>query len=419
MKNIIYILNTFIISLSIIYAEDSINIAWFNFNKVEVDRNNEIHSDLSNQVFNQFINIAKKDMKFIDGINFIPTKQLDREYKQISDKMIDIIIPLFKDNFYGSIDRNILINQIKMISDKFTLAQMNFLVDSIIVYVEKTTKSITTDMMDFKNGLSNADINILNTLISQEIDKTLKKQTFLSFMVSAIESFKTDVIIIGEYLIIKDEININLQLYNSKDFSLINSIYSKSFINKVHILIKDLEFKLLSKLGIDINQIEKEQLSQYDFNSFSKKYYSLYFSNIFESSDIKEIKYRLQIDDQYNFLNSHYKTFFRGLFENKIGYMIKLYDDDNYYQVYSTESYNSSSVTIDILRSDWKNQVGGVSNRETRLESPKSQRIMNIQYSDIESIYLHRGQDNLISLLKQITIYSSVIAVVFLLNIFI
>ena len=63
MKNIIYILNTFIISLSIIYAEDSINIAWFNFNKVEVDRNNEIHSDLSNQVFNQFINIAKKDMK--------------------------------------------------------------------------------------------------------------------------------------------------------------------------------------------------------------------------------------------------------------------------------------------------------------------------------------------------------------------
>ena len=419
MKNIIYILNTFIISLSIIYAEDSINIAWFNFNKVEVDRNNEIYSDLSNQISNQFINIAKKDMKFIDGINFIPTKQLDREYKQISDKMIDIIIPLFKDNFYGSIDRNILINQIKMISDKFTLAQMNFLVDSIIVYVEETTKSITTDMMDFKNGLSNADINILNTLISQEIDKTLKKQTFLSFMVSAIESFKTDVIIIGEYLIIKDEININLQLYNSKDFSLIDSIYSKSFINKVHILIKDLEFKLLSKLGIDINQIEKEQLSQYDFNSFSKKYYSLYFSNIFESSDIKEIKYRLQIDDQYNFLNSHYKTFFRGLFENKIGYMIKLYDDDNYYQVYSTESYNSSSVTIDILRSDWKNQVGGVSNRETRLESPKSQRIMNIQYSDIESIYLHRGQDNLISLLKQITIYSSVIAVAFLLNIFI
>ena len=40
-----------------------------------------------------------KDMEFIDRINFIPIKQLDREYKQISDKMIDIIIPLFKDNF--------------------------------------------------------------------------------------------------------------------------------------------------------------------------------------------------------------------------------------------------------------------------------------------------------------------------------
>ena len=418
MKNIIYILNTFIISLCIIYAEDSINIAWFNFNNVEVDRNNEIYSDLSNQISNQFINIAKKDMEFIDRINFIPIKQLDREYKQISDKMIDIIIPLFKDNFYGSIDRNILIEQIKMISDKFTLAQMDFLVDSTIAYVEKITRSITTDMMDFKNGLSNADMNILNTLISQEIDKTLKKQTFPSFMASTIESFKADVIIIGEYSIIKDEININLHLYNPKDFSLIDSIYSKSFINKAHILIKDLEFKLLKKLKIDINQTEKEQLSQYDFNSFSKKYYSLYFSNIFESSDIKEIKYRLQIDDQYNFINSHYKTFFRGLFENKIGYMIKLYDN-NYYQVYSTESYNSSSVTIDVLRSDWKNQVGGISNRETRLESPKSQRIMNIQYTDIESIYLHRGQDNLISLLKQIAIYSSVIAVVFLLNMFI
>ena len=416
MKNIIYILNTFIISLSIIYAEDSINIAWFNFNNVDVDENNEIHSDLSNQIFNQFINTVKKDMKFINEINFISIKELDREYRQINNKMMDVIKPLFKDNFYGSIDRNILVEKIEMISDKFTLAQMDFLVDSIIVYIDKTTKSITTDMMNFKNGLSNADMAMLNNLISQEIDKTLKKQTFPSFMVSAIESFKTDVIIIGEYSIIKDEININLHLYNSKDFSLIDSIYSKSFINKTHILIKDLEFKLLKKLKIDINQTEKEQLSQYDFSSFSKKYYSLYFSNIFESSDIKEIKYRLQIDDQYNFLNSHYKTFFRGLFENKIGYMIKLYDDDKYYQVYSTESYNNSSVTIDILRSDWKNQVGGVSNRETRLESPKSQRIMNIQYSDIESIYLHRGQDNLISLLKQITIYSSVIAVVFLLN---
>ena len=73
-------------------------------------------------------------MKFINEINFISIKELDREYRQINNKMMDIIKPLFKDNFYGSIDRNILVEKIEMISDKFTLAQVDFLVDSIIVF---------------------------------------------------------------------------------------------------------------------------------------------------------------------------------------------------------------------------------------------------------------------------------------------
>jgi len=420
MKNIIYILNVLFFSLSIIYSEDSINIAWFNFYDIEVDEKNEILFNLSNQISKQFIDIAKKDMMFIDNINFIPTKQLDREYKKMNGKIVDAIIPSFKENFSGSIDRNNLAEKINIISDRFSLGQINFLTDSVIVYIDKSTKNITTDMMDINDGLSNTDMNILDNLISKEIGKTLKKHAFSSFITSTKESFQTDIIITASCSIIQDEININLYLYNYKDFSFIDSIHSKSFINKTHILMKDLEFKLLSKLGVDIDQNQKEKLCQYDLDFFSKKHYSLYFSNIFESSDIQEIKYRLQMNDQYDFLSAHYQTFFSSLVDKRIGYIIKLYDDDNYYNVYSTESSNNSSVAIDVLRSDWKSQVGGISITESvsnqKRDFSKSQRIVNIEYNKIESIYFNRGQDNLVSLLKQIAIYSSIIGAVFLLN---
>lgn len=423
MKNTAYILNILIMLVSSIYSQDMMNVAWFNFHHKDIDERNELIVDFSQQISDKFINIIKNDIMFIDNVNFISTKDLHKELKQTDEKIINAIIPSFKENFSGEINENILVEKISAISDRLTLGQINSLVDSMIIYIKQETKDLTIDMMDINGGLSSTEINVLHDLVDKKTNETLKKHILSSLVASSREDFQTDIIVTGKYSIIENEINVNLYLYNYDDFSLIDTIHSKSFINKIHILIKDLEFKLLTRLGIDLNETQKETLCKYDLDNFSKKYYSLYFSNIFESNDFKEIAYRLQIDNEYDFLNNHYKIFFTGLVNQKIRYMIKLYDDDNYYNVFSTISTNDYSVSIDVLRSNWYNEVGKIS----AMESPnsfnngieKSQTIIDINYDNIESIYFYKGNDNLIQLLKQIGIYSSVIGLVFLLNLLI
>ena len=87
----------------------------------------------------------------------------------------------------------------------------------------------------------------------------------------------------------------------------------------------------------------------YDIGQFSKKKQSLYFSSLFMSENIKELKYRMQFSDTYNLINQHYISFISGLMENKINYDIKFYNDDHFYNVYSTESVNDSTFFANVL----------------------------------------------------------------------
>ena len=102
---------------------------------------------------------------------------------------------------------------------------------------------------------------------------------------------------------------------------------------------------------------------------------------------------------------------------------IKFYNDDNYYNVFYTESANNSSVFIDVLKSNWFNKVGEQSSMDlsnkSKQEASNAQTIIEVNYSNIESIYFSKGQDNFIQLLKQIAIYSSILGSVFLLGILI
>ena len=423
MRKIIHILNIFILFISIIHSESAINVAWFNFNDNDIDSRSEVIVNLSKQISDKFIDIMKEDMIFIRNINFISTKELNKELNRINKEMLNAIIPSFKEDFSGYINRNSILEGINNASDRLTDKQINFLADSIMTSIQESTKDITKDMMDAEKGSSNIEMSTLYNSISDETKQTLKKHIFSSLIASSKQDFSTDIIVTGQYSIIDNEINVKLFLYNYEDFSLIDSVHSKAFMNKGNILIKDLEFKLLTKLGVILNNLQKEKLCEYDIENFSKKYYSLYFSNIFESNDIKEIKYRFQIDDNYNFLNNHYETFFNSLVGNKIRYKIKFYNDDSYYNVFYTQSANNSSVFIDVLKSNWFNKVGEKSSMDlsnkSKQEGLNAQTIIEVNYSNIESIYFSKGQDNFIELLKQIAIYSSILGSVFLLGILI
>ena len=422
MKNIVYSINLYILFISIVYSQTDLNIAWFNFNDKGIDSRSELIVDLSEQIEDNFIDIAKDDMNFFRDINFIPTNLLDKELKRINDEILTSIIPSFKKDFSSTMNRDKLIEDINNISNSFSDNQINFLADSIMILVQNATKNITVDMMDSELGASDVEISNLHNLISEQTSLSFRKSIFPNLMVSVKEDFKTDIIVMGEYSIIDNEIDVTLFLYND-DFNLIDTIHSKSFINKINILIKDVEFKLLTALGIELNNLQKKKLCQYNIENFSKKHYSLYFSNTFESNDIKEIKYRLRIEDEDNFLNNYYESFFNSLIGYKIKYRIKFYGDDNYYNIFSTESANNNSVFVDILRSNWFNEVGGYSamdsSNNSRDELSKSKTIIEVNYSNIESISFYRGSASFINLIKQIAIYTSIIGSVFLLNLLI
>ena len=56
---------------------------------------------------------------------------------------------------------------------------------------------------------------------------------------------------------------------------------------------------------------------------------------------------------------------------------------------------------------------------KSKQERLNAQTIIEVNYSNIESIYFSKGQDNFVELLKQIAIYSSILGSVFLLGILI
>ena len=148
MGKIIHILNIFILFISIIHSESAINVAWFNFNDNDLDSRSEVIVNLSKQISDKFIDIMKEDMIFIRNINFISTKELNKELNRINKEMLNAIIPSFKEDFSGYINRNSILEGINNASYRLTYKKINFLADSIMTSIQESTKDITKDMMD-------------------------------------------------------------------------------------------------------------------------------------------------------------------------------------------------------------------------------------------------------------------------------
>ena len=306
MKCAVYI----IVSLfSILSAEARLNVLLFNFNDSAVDLRDEIAVSLSNQISSNFIDVMKSDMSFIEEINFIPSDKLEKQRSFSHSVLLDEINRDFNNGFTSVVSKDRIIEIIKKASGgHLSHTQMNSLVDSILFSIFDVTKGITKKMMDINTiddtPGSGMNVSDLYNFINRATAETLKESTFSSLITSSNIEFESDIIVVGNYSISDNEITMNMFLYNYSDFSLIDTISARSSMDKANVLIKDMEFKLLSKLGVILDDSDKETLCRYDVSHFSRSNYSLYFSNLFHVSDIKEVKYRLQIADEYNLVTN-------------------------------------------------------------------------------------------------------------------
>lgn len=416
MKYAVYI----IVSLfSMLSAEARLNVLLFNFNDSAIDLKDEVAVNLSNQISSNFIDIMKSDMSFIEEINFIPSNKLEKQRSFSHSVLLDEINRDLNNGFTSVVSKNRIIEIIKKASGgHLSDIQMNSLVDSILFSISDVTKGVTKKMMDINTiddtPESGMNVSDLYNFINGATEETLKESTFSSLITSSNIEFDSDIIVVGNYSISDNKITMNMFLYNHFDFSLIDMISASSSMDKANILIKDMEFKLLSKLGVILDDSDKEILCRYDANHFSWSNYSLYFSEIFHVSDIKEVKYRLQIADEYNLVTNHHESFLTGLMNEKIEYKIKFYGIDNYYRVFSTESVTSNSVLANVLKSTWHGKMGAYSNSDYSESNFKnSKTVIEINYDQIEAIYFKRDRNPFSDLLKQISMYSLILALGF------
>ena len=175
---------------------------------------------------------------------------------------------------------------------------------------------------------------------------------------SAKNNFNTDIFVNSTYKISDDKVTVNLYLYNFEDLNLFSTVTAESYTNNVNVLIKELEFKLLTEAGVWLRDAQKAQMCMYDVSQFSKKNQSLYLSSLFMTEDIKKIKYMMQFEDDYDLISQYYTSFVSGLMDNNIAYDLKFYNDDSFYNVYSTESFNDSTFSINVLKDNWSDKIG-------------------------------------------------------------
>ena len=58
-----------------------------NFNSIKIDVNDASAVNLSDKISSSFIDFMKEDMAFISGVNFIETKDLDKELLRVRESL--------------------------------------------------------------------------------------------------------------------------------------------------------------------------------------------------------------------------------------------------------------------------------------------------------------------------------------------
>ena len=383
MKNILFINLIASLFISICIANTPRNIAFYNFSSADIDENNQISRELSKKIQDSFIDIIKDDFKSIPDMYFIPTKTLDREMSNIKASLLKKIRSNLKTDIITIATSQKLEKIIKSISkDRLSDAQINLITDSLIISISKMTKDITRDMILSNIIEVNQPLEItmrdFYNFINSTTEKSIRESTLSNFIASSNKKFTVDTIITGKYEINEKQIKVNFYLYDYKTLNFIDKISAESSIDKAHILIKDLEFKLLEKLAIYmfLDDTMKAQLCKYSIDNYSKSDNSLYLSSSFTTEDIKELKIRFQINQNFNLINYYYKSLFQLLMDGNIPFYLKFYNNDSFYPLYTINSVNDASFDVSFPKTKQKVAVSDG----------------NINYADIQGIEF-RGKD--------------------------
>ena len=421
MKNLIFILKLILFTSIFGEAYSVSSISMFNFNNSSFDKNDTEAQKISKQVSRSFIDLMKHDLSFIEDINFIPTEDLDKELVSIRKSLIKEVKNKLNSDLMDIIPKSELSDIIKKISvNNLNDIQVEALTDSLAILVSSSAKNITQKML-----LSNSEndgqwgeisINDLEKFVQNITHESILESTFTSMIAASNKDFSTDVFINTKFTILDDKITVNLYLYNLDDFSLFSTITEQSYINNINVLIKGLEFKLISELGVYLNDSEKAQMCMYDLGKFSKKDNSLYLSKLFMTEDIKQLKYKMQFSDDYDLISEYYTSIISGLMENDISYNLKFYNDDYFYNVYSTESSSDNAFSVNVLKENWSDKIGVSQNlHSTGGVRDQSKMLIEIDYRYVQAIQFSDRDESFIDVLKQISIYSFIVTSGFLL----
>ena len=420
MKKIINILNITFILLFFNLGHAEKTISMFNFNNSNFDENDSHVNNISKQISSDFIDLMKGDMAFIEQTNFISTEELDKELISVRKSLLKEVKEKLNSGIIDAIKRNDLSDIVSKVSgNNLNEVQLEALTDSLLILVSTSTKEVTRDML-----LSNSSnegqwgeitVDDLYAFIENITHRSIWKSTFSSMIASSRNDFNTDIFINSTYKIEDNNVTVNFFLYNLEDLHMFSKISAESSIENLNVLIKELEFKVLTELGILLEDSQRAELCMYDVEQFSKKNQSLYLSNLFMTEDIKQMKYKMQFSDDYDLISQYYISFITGLMENKISYDIKFYNDDNFYNVYSTESSNDSTFFVNVLKDGWSNKIGLAQNLHGVDQQKKSKMLIEIDYRYVQAIQFKNDQESFINMLKQISIYSFIVTSGFLL----
>lgn len=360
MKKILLINLIASLFISICIANSARNIAFYNFSNAKIDANNQISNELSEKIQDNFIDIMKDDFKSIPNIYFIPTKSLDKEMSNVKKSLLRKIRSNLKTDIITIATPQKLENIIKSVSkNRLSDGQINLITDSLVISISKMTKDIAKDMILSNiieiNQPSEITMRDFYNFINSTTEKSISKSTLSNFITSSSKNFEVDAIVTGKYEINEKQIKVDFYVYDYKTLNFIGKISAESSIDKAHILIKDLEFKLLNKLSTPLlDNRMKAELCKYNVDNFSKSDNSLYLSKSFSTEDIKELKIRFQIDEDFNLINYYYTSLFQTLMAGNIPFYLKFYNNDSFYPLYTINSVGDTSFDVSFPKTEQK-----------------------------------------------------------------
>ena len=115
MEKTINILNITLFALFFGLVQAGTTISFFNFNNSSFDQDNININDLSKQISSNFINLMKSDMAFIEGIDFISTKELEKELLPVRESLLNEVRQELNSGILDIIPRSNFIHRYKLI----------------------------------------------------------------------------------------------------------------------------------------------------------------------------------------------------------------------------------------------------------------------------------------------------------------